>query len=241
MNDIVKAIEVEQTYLKYRMKGEEPFHLIDAVKEHGFESLGQYFKEKKAHQFDKLEFAFIEQPMPGGVAEIFKMIATNKSGVLFVDWEETFVVCGIRGLEEYNKQYCEENGITAFPLYTGGGTIVGSKGDFSFGICCPANMGIDAEFILNGVTNILQKHTAKVVSVNGNDILVNGCKICGSASYQNDHVFMHIMHFSFDDWSDLISQICTTSKVSKPVSYVDFMSRAEFKQEVAEWLRVYSI
>lgn len=238
MKDIVKAIEREKVYLSHRRKGEEPFHLIDAVKEHGFENLEQYFIEKREYLFSKLEFNFVEQLMPGGVAEIFKMIDANVPGVLFVDWEDTYVVCANRGLEEFNRQYCEENNITFFPLHTGGGTIVGSKGDFSFGVCCPITVVNDPSFILNGVRDILQRHTGGVVTVDGNDICVNGNKISGTANYQKDDVFMVILHFSFADHSDLISKICTTSKVCKTVSYVDFMSRTEFKQEVAKWLRV---
>lgn len=241
MADIMKAIEIEQIYLKHRAKGEYPFHLVDKIRECGFESLEQYFTKKKIHQLTNLKFSFVNQPMPGGVAEIFNMIATKKPGVLFVDWERTFVVCGIKGLEDYNKEFCEENNITVFPLYTGGGTIVGSKGDFSFGVCCPGNVDMTGKVILEEVAQILQKHTKKPVTVSGNDILHDGYKICGSASYTNDFVFMHIMHFSFADWSELISQICTTTKKGKPVGYIDFVTRDVFKSEVAEWLAVLSI
>lgn len=47
MGDIVKAIEKEKEYLEYRKQGKEPFHLVDAIKECGFESLDEYFEEKK--------------------------------------------------------------------------------------------------------------------------------------------------------------------------------------------------
>lgn len=241
MGDIVKAIEKEKEYISYRMKGEEPFHLVDAVKECGFETLDEYFTEKPSFEFNNLDFRYIEKPMPDGVFEIFNMIKHNQPGVLFVDWEDTYVVCANKGLEEFNREYCEENNIEFFPLYTEGGTIVGSKGDFSFGICCPNTVVNEPSFILNRVRDILQKHTTGEVTVKGNDILVNGNKISGTANYAKGDVFMVILHFSFGDWSDLISKICTTSKVGKPVSYVDFISRAEFKQEVAEWLRVHSI
>lgn len=241
MVDIVKAIEREKEYLEHRANGVEPFHLIDAVKECGFEGLKEYFEVKREYEFNTLEFAFVEQPMPGGVAEIFNMIQANKPGVLFVDWEDTYVVCANQGLEEFNKQYCEENDITFFPLRTGGGTIVGSTGDFSFGVCCPKTVVSDYVFILDHVRDILQRHTAYEVTVDGNDICVNGNKICGSASYTAGDVFMVIMHFSFYDWSELITNICAASKVGKPVTYVDFMTRTEFKQEVARWLRVKSI
>lgn len=235
MKDLQGAMAEEKLYVADRMK-QINTSLIERIKSFGYETLEEYFEEKRNFLYLQTEFNLVEEPMPNGVAEIFKMVNSNKAGILFVDWEDTYVVCANQGLKEFNKQYCEENNIKFFPLYTGGGTIVGSKGDFSFGICYPKNIANDSSHALNGVKDILQKHTDRTVSVNGNDILVDGNKICGSATYSKDDVFMVIMHFSFNDWSELISKICLTSKTGKPVGYVDFMTREEFKKEVLEWL-----
>ena len=35
MYDIVKAIEKEKNYISYRLQGKEPYHLKDALKDHG--------------------------------------------------------------------------------------------------------------------------------------------------------------------------------------------------------------
>lgn len=236
--DIARAVELEKAYLEHRMKGEEPFHMIDAIKECGFETLEEYFAVKQDYLFGQLQFRYVDKPMPGGVAEIFEVIKSNAPGALFVDWERTYVVCANAGLEEFNREYCIENKIPFFPLYTDGGTIVGAKGDFSLGICCPQFAVNDYHYILNGVKNILQRHTEKEVTVRGNDICVDGNKICGSASYRSGKVLMVIMHFTFTDLSDLISKICRTTKTGKPVTYIDFITRDTFKTEVAEWLRV---
>lgn len=242
MNNIEKAINVEKEYFEFKQNnGYSPFVFADKIREFGFNSEQEYLSAKQEYRFNNVKFNYVETPMPDGVSEIFKMINANKAGVLFVDWEDTFVVCADRGLKEFNKQYCEENSIAFFPLYTGGGTIVGSKGDFSFGVCCPKNIVYNPEFILNGVQSILKKYATVEVVVDGNDITVGGKKICGSAHYEKDDVFMVIMHFSFADRSDLISNVCLTTKAGKPVGYIDFMTRAKFKREVAEWLRVCSI
>lgn len=232
----IEAMAEEKSYIEDRMQGRDS-SLPDRLKAYGYEELSEYFDDKRDYLFSQIKFNFVEVPMPNGVSEIFKMIEANKPGVLFVDWEDTYVVCGNKGLEEFNQEYCEANGITFFPLYTGGGTIVGSKGDFSFGVCYPKNILIDSNYILNCVRNILQCNTSLDVSVSGNDILLGGKKICGSATYTKADVSMTIMHFSFNDWSELISNICTTSKQGKEVAYVNFMSRADFKAGVLEWLQ----
>ena len=236
MSNIQKAIEIERQYIDLRLSGLEPFPLFEEIEKLGFSSLEDYFENKRSYLFKQIDFNYVEEPMPNGVSEIFKMVKTNEPGILFVDWEDTFVVSGNEGLETLNKDYCEENDITIFPLHTGGGTIVGSKGDFSFGVCCPRDIVDDSDFILNHVRDILHRHTDLAVTVNRNDICVDGKKICGSANYAFKDVFMVIMHFSFNDWSNLISNICTTNKIGKNVSFVDFVAKDEFKQEVLEWL-----
>ena len=234
MKNLEKAILEEKAYVVDRLNRIDT-NLSERLSTYGYSNLKDYFADKQEYEFSQIKFNFVEEPMPNGVSEIFKMIDTNKPGILFVDWEDTYVVCGNRGIEEFNQAYCEEHNITHFPLYTNGGTIVGSSGDFSLGIYCPKNI-VSTQYILNKVSNILQKYTSVAISVNGNDIVADGNKICGSANYTSDNMIMTIMHFSFSDWSDLISSICSTTKKSKPIGYINFMKRDQFKKEVLEWL-----
>lgn len=236
MVNIESAIQLEEQYVQYRLNKEEPFSLIDEIKKCGFNNFEDYFQAKNAYLLSHLNFNFIEQPMPNGVSEIFKMIENNRAGILFVDWENTFVVSGNDGLETFNEEFCKKNNIQVFPLYTNGGAIVGTQGDFSLGICIPSNLSINDNFILNKIKDIIQKYTLKTVSVNKNDILIDGNKICGSATYQGKDVIMVIMHFSFSDRIDLISKICITNKINKPIGFIDFITRQEFKQEILTWL-----
>lgn len=236
MRNLIEAMAEEKAYVEDRMKGIETV-LIDRLAPYGYDSLSEYFNDKRDYEFSQIKFNLVEEPMPNGVSEIFEMINTGESGILFVDWEDTYVVCGTRGMEEFNQEYCEEHNITFFPLHTGGGTIVGSTGDFSLGIYCPKSVIHDANYILSNVSNILQKHATATISVDGNDIVADGKKICGSANYTQNNMLMVIMHFSFNNWADLISNICSTTKKSKPVWYVDFMEREQFKKEVLRWLQ----
>ncbi len=236
MKNLEQAMTEEKLYVQDRMKNIDT-NLLDRLALYGYSNLTEYFADKREYEFSQIKFNFVEEPMPNGVSEIFKMINTNKSGILFVDWENTYVVCGNRGIEEFNQKYCEEHNITFFPLHTNGGTIVGSRGDFSLGIYCPKNIIGSSSYILNNVVAILQKYTSANVTVDGNDIVIDGKKICGSANYEQNNMLMVIMHFSFSDWTDLISNICLTTKQSKPVAYVDFISRDQFKKEVLRWLQ----
>lgn len=235
MSDIVKAIEKEQEYLSCRMKNKEPFHLVDAVKECGFDSLTDYFSAKTEHEFDSLHFSFVIKKPSKCIDYFFQMMDSKDTGVVFIESDETFVFSGES--KPYDAEYCESNNIPVFPLYTRGGAIVSTLGDFSIGICFPEEVGADVRFILEKLKGIFSDYMDNV-SVNGNDILLNGEKICGSIMYHQNGMKCFAAHFSFKDNSELIEKICNISGSTKTPSFINGLTVAMFKKELSEWLRV---
>ena len=235
MADIVKAIEKEKEYLAYRMEGLEPFHLVDAIKECGFDSLDKYFKTKTEYLFNILNFAYIEKAPSECIDYFFQMMNEKKTGVVFIDSNETFVFSGES--KPYNAEYCEANNIPVYPLYTRGGAIVSTEGDFSIGICYPEINAIDVQFILGKLKEIFSE-TMSNVEVSGNDILLDGKKICGSIMYRQNEMKCFACHFSFKDNSELIKQICGVSSSVKIPTTIDGLPVDMFKKAVREWLRV---
>jgi hypothetical protein len=190
MVDIVKAIEKEKEYLSYRMKGEEPFYLINAIKECGFKSLAEFFEQKKIYELANLSFEVIETIPEKGIGDVLNTMAERKTAVVFVNTEYTFAWNGNHS--QFNESYCDACGIPVYPLHTGGGTIVSTKGDLNIGICVPKSTCIDVTFILNRFADIFRKYTYKTVEVNGNDIMVDGYKVLGSSTYENNGMFMFV-------------------------------------------------
>ena len=235
MSDILKAIKKEKEYLSYRMKGEEPFHLVDAIRECGFDSLVDYFKAKTEYAFDNLNFSFVEKKPSECIDYFFHMMNTKETGVVFIDSDETFVFSGES--KPYNAEYCEKNNIPIYPLYTSGGAIVSTENDFSIGICFPETVGVDAHFILSKLKGIFGKYMENV-EVEGNDILLNGNKICGSILYHKNHMKCFACHFSFNDNSEIIEKICNVSGSVKNPSCVGNLSVDTFKNELKDWLRL---
>jgi lipoate-protein ligase A len=123
---------------------------------------------------------------------------------------------------------------------SGGGIIVHQDGDFTYGLSCPESIRVDANYILDRTRHIIQKYTDKKVTVDNNDILVDGLKVCGSTVYNKNGLFLILVYFSFNDKTELINTICN-KKTDKAPSYIDFMTREELKQEVLSWLRINSI
>jgi hypothetical protein len=241
MADIVKAIEKEKEYLSYRMKGEEPFHLVDAIKDCGFETLIEYFIEKPKYYFGNLQFEIIEKKPSVCLAEVQRMMDEKVTGVLFVESDETFVFSG--NTKEFNEEYCIENNIPIYYLHTGGGTIVSTAGDFSIGICVPDNAWVHETFILDNIKHIMSKYVNNV-EVNGNDILIDGAKVCGSTYYKKNDMVCFVAHFSFNDNTELIENICSPvqqtyslRRLAKQPSCIMGMTTSELKREVAVWLQ----
>ena len=233
MRDIVTAVEKEKEYLSYRMKGGEPFHLVDAVRECGFNSLAEYFEAKKDYEFSNLSFEVIETTPAKAISDVLTAIKEGRTAVLFADTEYTLVWNGNGG--DFNESYCTECGIPVYPLQTDGGTIVSTAGDLNIGICIPQSLGIDVQFMLNGLADIFRKYTDKSVEVNGNDVLVGGYKVLGSSTYNANGMFVFITPVSLTEKAELIGRICQKHSAKQP-AHIDFMTREELRQEVAEWL-----
>ena len=237
MSDFNKALEIEKYYVEARGRDEYPFALIDKIKECGFDTLAEYFKEKELYKVRNVGFTFIEQEPITGILECIRLFLLEKPFVLFADSESRFV---FHGDGELNSEYCKEHNIPIVPIHAKGGAIVNLPGDFSVVVCSPIDVIYRYDYILRGLKDILQNHTSEKVTVAGNDILIGGKKVCGSTTLTGEKYSMVMAYFSFSDKTELIKNICTTSKVGKPFSYIDCITKEGFKKEVAEWLQVHS-
>lgn len=235
MSNIVKAIEKEKEYLSYRMKGQEPYSLQDALKECGFDSLDEYFKAKRKYEFRSLGFKVVETSTLNAIVEVVKAIFAGKPAVVMVNIDQTVVFP--RGEAEYDKDYCITHGIPILAVPTAGnGALVSCAGDLGVGICVPKNKEFTPEFIIDGFINIFRKYTDKPVYNEGNDIMCDGKKVCGFAFFKTPSILMLASPISLTEKSELISKICKKKQTKIP-GYIDFMTRDELRREVSEWLQ----
>ena len=232
MSDILGAIEKEREYLSYRMKNEEPFHLVDAVKEFGFESLKEYFDAKRDYLFSQLRFEVVEATAPEAIGVIQSTLTQGKTALLFAKTDFTLVWNGNGG--SVNEEYCTECGIPIYPYYTGGGTIVSTAGDLNIGICYSQNDLLDSRYILKKFADLFRKYTNKAVLISGNDPLVGGIKMLGSATYLKNGMFMFVTSVSLSEKEELISAICEKHSTKQP-GHIDFIDADTLRQEVEQW------
>ena len=233
--DIIGAMNKEREYLSFRMKGEEPFHLVDAVKEYGFNSLKDYFDAKRDYEFSQLKFEVVETTPERAIAEVFRAIETKSNKIGFIDIDYTLVLSGNQG--DANVDYCAECNIPIYPYYTNGGSSVATAGDFLLGICMPEVPGLpQVSYMLNRICSVFRKYSNSLFEVNGNDILMNGNKILGSAVYRQNGRIVLINYMSFSDKKDLIDNVCLKHSTKQP-GYIDFMTRDRLREEVMKWTK----
>ena len=234
--DIIGAMNKEREYLSFRAKGEEPYHFVDAVKEYGFDSLKQYSEEKIKYVFSHTDFEIVNTTPDKAISEVFLAIQTKTNKIGFIDIDYTLVLSG--NAADANVEYCAECNIPIYPYYTRGGSSVATAGDFLLGICMPKTDGVnEAAFLLEQICSIFRRYSDAVFESNGNDILMNGKKILGSARYAQNGMVVLINYLSFSDKKELIENICLKHSTKQP-GYIDFMSRDAFRKEVIEWAEI---
>lgn len=236
MADIVRAIEKEEEYLAYRMKNEEPYHLADAIKEFGFDSLEDYFDAKRDYKFNQLTFSYTEKSPSECVDHILHMLNTKETGVIFIDSDETFVFVGENA--KYDHEYCDENDIPVYPLRAYHGTVVSTPGDLTIGFCFPEILEATIKPISNKLKSIFSTYMNEV-DIEGNDISLNGQKICSSIMYHQNGMMCLVYHFSFNDNSDLIKTIFYSSSNIEIPTFIRGLTSTLFKKVVKLWLRVH--
>ena len=161
-------------------------------------------------------------------------ILTGKYGI-YISYGEG--VHAYHGNQPIDYDLCSDLGVRVVELGYNGGTILGSAADLSIIIVAPAAVGLSHEVIINKYHEIISKYVPNT-TVNGNDILVNGEKVCGSMERTIGVVYEWAAQVSFADYSEYIAQICNKEQIKKP-AYIDsnLLTRDKLEEEILAWLQ----
>ena len=231
---LLKAMRIENEYLQYRMKGEEPFHLVDRITELGYNSLDEYFTEKKEHKFKqwKPEIFRIETERLSEVLE--DAIINGKYGIYTPIADKKYA---FHGNDEIDYDLCESLDIRVIEMNYRGGTIIGSDEDFSVEIIAPVEIGLESGTIIKKMHEIVSKYIDNV-TISGNDLLVDDEKVMGSMSRSVGHTFVWAAQFTFGDYADDIEKVCNKKSKKKPSKIKsEHLTKNKLEKEVFKWLQ----
>ena len=161
-------------------------------------------------------------------------ILTGKYGV-YISYGEG--IHTYHGNQPIDYDLCENLGVRVVELGYNGGTILGSADDLSIIIVAPVEVGLNHELIINKYFETISKYVPNT-TVNGNDILVDGEKVCGSMERTIGVVYEWAAQVSFADYSEYIAQICNKPQIKKP-AYIDsnLLTRDKLEEEILAWLQ----
>jgi lipoate-protein ligase A len=167
--------------------------------------------------------------------DIADYISTGKEGLYFIKHSNNRLYV-YRGNTEIDTEYCDLNNMTIYDLHYGGGPLIGSDRDLSFGFILPEQFDsfLFGFKILDILANLL-KSKGLDAKVHGNDILVNGRKVCGTFSKKVGNRYVWCAQISFRSYAKHITKLCPKSlKSTKIPSYIpsDIITKDELKESI---------
>lgn len=233
MKNLQQAIIEEQLYIADRVNGIQT-SFPDRVKKHGYESLEEYFKEKREYLFSqwKPEVHYIDIKL---FAEEVEAAIQNKEYGIYIPTADSLYA--YHGTDSIDYDLCRELGVHVVELHYAGGTIIGNSEDLGVEIVAPREIGLDSRHILNKFYEIISKYNDNT-TIEGNDILVNGEKVLGSMSRDDNGVFVWAAQTSFGEHSDIIERVCHKKSSKKPGRIKsEKFTRNLLESEVLKWLQ----
>lgn len=231
MTDLNGAMEIEKLNFPDQIDYKKLFTLI---KPYGYSNLTQYFDEKRLYLFSQWQPEIYRVPIENYASVTEDAITNGKYGV-YISYGEGYHA--YHGDGEIDRELCEELGVRIVDLHYAGGTIIGSEDDLSIIIVFPKFMSMCHPVIISKITEIIGKYIPNTTHI-GNDILVNGEKICGSMTRTVNDSFVWAAQITFNDYSELIAQICQKPQIKKP-TYIDnaLLTRDQLETDILAWLK----
>ena len=215
MTNIEKAIAKEKEYLSFRMKGVEPFHLVDAVKEYGYNSLDEYFTAKRRYAIQHTPVVKVRSSE--AVSTIQDFIINQKQGFAYCVHDQK--LCFVASADAVNADACYEYGYAVINTKHTGGAVVVNKGDVSvihFG-------DVGNRVMLDFADYLIARYRERGLDATyeGNDVLIDGYKISGLSATVYGGIKYSTIHIGVHTDAEQIREICKKpmQKIPRGLSY----------------------
>ena len=233
MRDLEKAMIEEQFYLADKFNGIDT-SLLARIQQCGYETLDEYFEEKRTHLFDEWKPEVYYVDVRTLTTELENAVRNGKYGIYISQADGLYA---FHGSDEIDYDLCNELDVCVAELYHQGGTIIGSNEDLGIEIVAPRSLGLNSRTILNKFYEIISRYENNV-TIAGNDILVNGEKVLGSMRRDVGNVFVWAAQCSFGEYDSVIEKVCNKRSQKKPGRIKGHgLTRGILEKEVLKWLQ----
>ena len=233
MKDLKKAMQEEQLYLTDKFNGIDTA-LIDRLAPYGYDTLKEYFDDKKAYLFNQWKPEVYPIAIEDLTVGLEEAVQNERYGIYISVANGLYA---FHGSDDIDYEECKRDGIHVAELYHIGGTIIGSEEDFGIEIVAPKYLGLEHQYIINKFYEIISRYEDDVV-IDGNDILVNGEKVLGSMTRSVGSVFIWAAQVSFGDHTKAIEKVCKKSSKKRPGRLRNnILTKDKLEKEVLKWLQ----
>lgn len=234
MKDIVKAIEAEQDYIQLNLSGESP-NIHDFLDTWGYSNLEEFHNDKIEYMLKCLNWDVVHQPKIDLAVTYYDLENQIPAFMYSVFTGENYAFVKTNYEHDHNL---EDLGYKVIHMgyNTRNGLILSFDGDLRVYLIVPNNIDVNAETFLIKMNDYLNGLGLNSI-VDGNDILVDGKKVCGSGMFVINDMLNIVYQINFTDHTDEIERIC--GEMPKKPGYIsqDILTPEQLKNKFLEWLQ----
>lgn len=236
-DNIIAAMVAEQEYLAEKAKGTRPdiHHYLD---KYGYADIEKYHSDKTQHQIRSLGLR--GEVLPYISAEEMHGYVDRQEPVLvfYIDTQDSYAFIPVE-YDDYATLASENLVPIQFGYSAGRGVIVSASGDLRIYLLIPSHIDIDAYWFLSKFERLF-KNLGMDAEGSGNDILVGGKKVIGSAWVTENGMTNLLFQVSFNSSSEHLSRIeRVCGSADKQPGYIDssIISPIQLREEFMSWLQ----
>ena len=230
--NIERAVRLEKNY--NLNDSDEYSRFVNVLRSLSIASFAEYVKAKRAY-LRQMWIPEIYRVDISEYAAVTEDAIVNGNYGIYISYGEG--IHAYHGNQPIDYDLCESLGVRVVELGYEGGTIIGSEADLSIILVAPVDIGYNHEMIIGKYLEVISKYVPGT-TIDGNDILVDGNKVCGSMNRTVGNSYVWAAQVSFANYSEYIAQICTKPPVKTP-SFINSeqLSRDTLESEILAWLR----
>lgn len=237
------AMAMEKIYRKLQNNrvAKDAFGYQDKLKQFGFSDTVEYERAKDEYYLKTIPVDIQHwQIATNSELDMYNKareedIRTGKNVLRFVTTTAPQVYIGVNCIDA-DRQYCEDNKLLVYPC-PGKSAFVTSE--FDLQICLTYQRHDLGKFLLDKL-NLTLRELGLDCDISGNDILVAGNKIVGSAVWNMGLVSYYGYGITFYPDYKLIDAICHKPRAKKPRGISEInktVKREDLVAKVTEWLQ----
>ena len=234
--DIAGAIEAEKKYIHSKTtSSDRSLSIYDYLRPFGYENLKEYREDRLIYEVRNSGFETVNvtsgQVVENGNCVAFRNTEEGKPCILWNIHHPDVAFLPLSNDIDIPGYVTIRPGYDCEPKH---GTILSFDGDLDIVMILPDYVSDYFMYLIRHICEYLSEFSGKDVKLEGNDIMIDGVKVSGTASFTDGEKNVYLCHISFTDNSDKIVEIIPDS-VKKP-GHIGFMGAEKLLERILSWL-----